>query len=91
MNAAQYLEKHGREHTEKVCLVAKTTIVYFLQAVEGKRTFSRKLAERLELASNGEMDRVSLVFGSNPPPPVEVAVAAQDGGAAQGDDSHAAP
>lgn len=53
-------------------------MAYFLQAAEGKRTFGRKLAERLELASDGEMDRVSLIFGSNPPPPVEVVVAAND-------------
>lgn len=80
MNAQQFLEKHGREGAQAFCDAVDTSLAYFLQVAEGKRTVSRKTAERWEHASDGEMDRVSLVFGSNPPPPVEVVIAANEGG-----------
>lgn len=82
MNAQQFLEKHGREGAQAFCDAVDTSLAYFLQVAEGKRTVGRKTAERWELVSgqlhgvDGAMDRVSLVFGSNPPPPAEVVVAA---------------
>lgn len=79
MNAQQFLEKHGREGAQAFCEKVDTSLAYFLQVCEGKRTVGRKTAERWELVSEGEMDRVSLVFGSNPPPPVEIVVAANEG------------
>lgn len=87
MNAAQYLEKHGREGAQAFCDKVNTSLAHFLQVAKGTRTVSRKTAEKWEYHSNGEMDRVSLVFGSNPPPPAEVMVAASD----VKDGGHAAP
>jgi hypothetical protein len=78
VNAQQFLEKHGREGAQAFCDKVGTSLAYFLQVAEGKRTVSRNTAARWELESGGEMDRVSLVFGSNPPPPVEVVVAANE-------------
>lgn len=85
MNAQQFLEKHGREGAQAFCEKVGTSLAYFLQVAEGKRTVSRKTAERWELISDGAMDRVSLVFGSNPPPPVDVVVAAQQVDEGSGD------
>lgn len=78
MNADQFYQAHGRDETERVCRAAGTSIVYFEQCLAGKRNFSPRLAARLEQASAGRMDRVALVFGSNPPPPVEVAIEAEN-------------
>lgn len=91
MNAQQFLEKHGREGAQAFCDKVHTSLAYFLQVAEGKRTVSRKTAERWEHASGGAMDRVSLVFGSNPPPPVEVAVAAQQVLDSSEEGGHVAP
>jgi hypothetical protein len=76
MNAQQFYDKHGADETQRVCERAETDFAHFLQCMRGKRTFGRVLAARLELASNGEMDQVSLIFGANPPPPADVTLAA---------------
>lgn len=66
--AQKYLDDHGREEVERICVAAETSLVYYLQCCEGKRNFSRKLAERLEIASDGRMSKVGLVFGEIPEP-----------------------
>lgn len=71
LHAAAFLQDHGREEAARVCAAAGTTLVYFEQVAKGDRNFSRKLAEKLEEASGGRLDRVALVFGSNPPPAVD--------------------
>lgn len=70
-HAVAFLAAQGKEETARVCSAAGTSLVYFEQVAKGSRNFSRKLAERLEEASGGRLDRVALVFGTNPPPPVE--------------------
>lgn len=60
--AQAFLDKFGEEETEQICLRAGTSLVYFKQCCEGKRTPSRKLAERLETVSEGRLSRVKLVW-----------------------------
>lgn len=60
--AHAFLTKFGDEETEQICLAAGTSLVYFKQCCDGKRTPSRKLAEKLEQASDGRLCRVKLVW-----------------------------
>lgn len=76
VNAQEFYDLKGPEATEAVCRKAETPFSHFIACMQGKRTFGKNLAARLEIASEGEMDRVSLLFGSNPPPPPEVTLAA---------------
>jgi hypothetical protein len=65
-HAQQFLDRFGREETSRVCSLAGTNLRYYLQCCKGKRHFSRSLAEKLESASEGRMDKVALVFGERP-------------------------
>ncbi len=60
--AQAFLDKFGDEEAEQVCLLAGTSLVYFKQCCEGRRTPSRKLAEKLEIASGGRLSRAKLVW-----------------------------
>lgn len=62
MDAKAFLDEFGDDETSRVCGIAGTSLVYFKQCVNGDRVFSRKLAERLEAASEGRLDKVALVF-----------------------------
>ena len=67
MNVAQaFIDTYGREEAARVCEVAGTNLDYFLQIAQGKRFPGRKLAERLQAASNGRLNKVALVFGEQP-------------------------
>lgn len=68
LTAQQFLDRYGREETDRVCKAAGTNLAYYLQCCKGKRNFGRELAERLELASEGRMGKVALVFGESLPP-----------------------
>jgi hypothetical protein len=69
VHAQKFLETYGEHETRRVCEAAGTSLVYFKQVCDGRRNFSRKLAEKLQEASDGRLDKVALVFGPPKTPP----------------------
>jgi len=61
MNAKQFLDLYGKERATKVAEDAGTSFAYFGQLVTGNRRPSPKLAEKLVMASEGDLDFVSLL------------------------------
>ena len=62
MNAREFFDAYGRHEARKVAIQAGSSYDYIYQLAYGYRRASRTMAERLEQASEGRMDRVSLVW-----------------------------
>lgn len=57
-----WLLKSTQEQREQVAAEADTSVEYLWQISGGHRNPSKKLAERLEAATNGELNKVRLLF-----------------------------
>ena len=68
MNARDFLDTYGRHEAKRVAIVAGSNYAYLWQLARGYRVASRDMAEKLEAASDGRMDRVSLVWPEWRPP-----------------------
>lgn len=62
MNAKQFLDEFGRHELKRVAILAGSNYQYAWQLARGYRKASPGLAERLEAASGGRMDRIALVW-----------------------------
>lgn len=77
-HAQKFLDQVGDDEAKRVCEAADTSFAHFKQICKGERTCGRKLAEKLELASEGRMTRVGLVFGDDPPPSIATTASEAD-------------
>lgn len=62
MNARDFFDQHSHHEVRRVAILAGSSYDYLYQVAHGYRRPSPELAERLEKASDGRMDRVSLLW-----------------------------
>lgn len=65
-----YVKTTPKQEREQVARLAGTTDAYFQQLAGGHRSPSKKLAERLEKATNGKLNKIMLLF----PPKAETPI-----------------
>lgn len=68
MNARDFYDEYGRHELKRVAILAGSNYAYLWQVARGYRRPSVDMAEKLEAASDGRMDRVSLVWPDWTPP-----------------------
>ncbi len=62
MNALEFFKEYGTAEGRRVAILAGTSYAYLWQVAHGYRRPSPEMAVKLEAASDGRMDRVSLVW-----------------------------